>query len=468
MDRLTNYFGQVPLETDLLKTNQNAMVGLAKFSAGVLGATTIVNGFTCTPTTPASLNVLLTAGEVYQVENLEASTWSSLTTDTHSIVKQGLLLDPLTFGITPPGTVGFSQNFLVEVQYADLDTGSTILPYFNTTPPTVVGGIVIPPLPFSGPGNLGTAQNTVRKGIAAAQVKAGIAATTGTQTTPTQDAGWTGIFVVTVANGAATITSGNITQVPNAPFILCTLPNVPVTSQSGTWTYSADTGTAGNIIATLKPIPPAYVPGLRFIVAVAFDCPGATVCNVNSLGNKAVVDTNGMALLKGAYQAANELEMVYDGTSLRIIAGAASVPDTTTGFVVSNSATQTLTNAVTLVLTLGTQAGTIGSSSGTVFTCARAGMYSVAASYQTNITFTGAANASVNTSIYKNGSVLPGITNVLGIFSPTAGSGAYISGVNTVVSLKIGDTISVADMVQGSLMSSLAVVFVQLNVTPLS
>jgi len=49
------------------------MVAIAKLSAAVLGITTTVNGFACTPTTPATLSVVLTAGEVYQVENLEQS-----------------------------------------------------------------------------------------------------------------------------------------------------------------------------------------------------------------------------------------------------------------------------------------------------------------------------------------------------------------------------------------------------------
>jgi hypothetical protein len=94
------------------------MVALAKLASAVLGTTTIVNGFTCTPTTPASLNVLPTAGEVYQLENLEATAWSSLSANTaYSILKQGIQLSQQTFGITPPATVGYSQVFLLEVQY---------------------------------------------------------------------------------------------------------------------------------------------------------------------------------------------------------------------------------------------------------------------------------------------------------------------------------------------------------------
>ena len=168
MDRQTVYAGQLTQDTDVLLAQRNAMVGLAKLSAAVLGQTSIVNGFAVTPTTPASLNIVVGAGEIYQMENIEQSAWGSLPSDlAHSILKQGILLDPVTFGIAPPSTVGYSQNFLVEVQYADVDAGSTVLPYFNAFNTSV---------PFSGPGNAGTAQNTVRKGVAAIQIKAGTAA----------------------------------------------------------------------------------------------------------------------------------------------------------------------------------------------------------------------------------------------------------------------------------------------------
>lgn len=244
MDRQTIYYGQVPLETDLLNAEQMGMVALAKLSAGVLGTNTFVNGFTCTPTTPASLNVVLNAGEVYQLENLEATGWSSLPANTLStILKQGIQLQPVTFGITPPGTTGFSQVYLVEVQYQDLDSGLVTLPYFNSANPAS---------PFMGPGNSGQAQNTVRQGIVASQLKAGIAASTGTQVAPTPDAGWTGLFYVTIANGASTVTAGNITTLSNAPFLAPNgyLPQIPTGVQDSTWTYAVDTGGSGPPIAT--------------------------------------------------------------------------------------------------------------------------------------------------------------------------------------------------------------------------
>src|SRR5258708_40049182 len=106
------------------------MVALAKLAAGVLGQTTIVNAFTCAPTTPASLSVLLTPGEIAQLEHLEQTTSSSLPADlAHTILKQGIQLNTATFGIPPPATTVFSQVFVIEVQYQDLDSGLFTLAY---------------------------------------------------------------------------------------------------------------------------------------------------------------------------------------------------------------------------------------------------------------------------------------------------------------------------------------------------
>src|SRR5262249_11926083 len=148
-------------------------------------------------------------GQIFQVAPLESTTWSVLAADTSDqIVKQGINLAPTNFTITPPATGGFSQVFLIEAAYADLDTGSTVLPYFNSANPAA---------PFSGAGNNGTPQNAIRKGIVNLQIKAGTAATTGTQVAPSADAGFIGLWLITVANGQVTISGGNIVQVANAP-----------------------------------------------------------------------------------------------------------------------------------------------------------------------------------------------------------------------------------------------------------
>ncbi len=218
MDRQLIYPGQVPLEVDLLKTNQNTMVGLAKLSEALMGTSGIARGFATSQTVVPSLAVLVGPGEVYSQENLESTAFSSLPQDlTHSIVKQGLLLDAVTLAITPPGTAGFSINYLVQVDYQDTDSGSTVLAYYNATNPSVA---------YSGPANSGAAQPTLRKGQAIVSVKAGTAATTGTQTTPAPDAGKLGLYVVTVANGASTVVNANISLYTGYSATRKTYPNI--------------------------------------------------------------------------------------------------------------------------------------------------------------------------------------------------------------------------------------------------
>ena len=57
-DRVIVWAGQIPLETDVLRSNKFAMTGIAKLAAAVLGTSaTVVNGLACVPTSPAGLTV---------------------------------------------------------------------------------------------------------------------------------------------------------------------------------------------------------------------------------------------------------------------------------------------------------------------------------------------------------------------------------------------------------------------------
>jgi hypothetical protein len=388
MDRVSVYSGQVPRTLDMLMSQQNAMVGLAKLTEAVFGTATLADGFTCTPTTPASLNVLVTPGSLYQLENLEATTWSAVSSDTaHSIAKQGILLDAVTLGITPPGTTGFSQVYLIEVQYQDVDGGSTVLPYYNASNPAS---------PYSGPGNAGTAQNTTRKGAVAVQLKAGVAATTGTQVAPTADAGWIGLFTVTVANGASTVTSGNIATLSTAPFLTThgKLPQVPTAIQNSDWIYANDTGSANAMVVTLTPAPSAYTAGMLVSVKVANDVTGATTINVNGLGAKSVL-VAGAALPASILKVGDIAGLWYDGTQFQLVAGgrfsygtrrklnsaltiyvnASTGNDTTGDGLTTGTAFQTITKAYSYAqsLDINGQVVTISCAAGTYTPCTLAG-----------------------------------------------------------------------------------------------
>lgn len=214
MDREIVYAGSIPLDTDILTAQKFAMIGIAWAVQAALGTSTLVSGLGCVPTGPASLQVVVNPGVIYTQGNTDGSTFGGLAADSHQIMKQGILADAATLSCPAPGTAGQSINYLIEAQFQEVDGTPVVLPYYNASNPATA---------WSGPNNTGTAQNTVRKASCAVQVKAGAAATTGSQVTPAADAGWTGLWVVTVANGQSTITAGNIAALAGAPFISETL-----------------------------------------------------------------------------------------------------------------------------------------------------------------------------------------------------------------------------------------------------
>jgi hypothetical protein len=122
-----------------------------------------------------------------------------------------------SFTLAAPTISGQSVNYLIESAFSETDVTPVVLPYVNTANPSQ---------PYSGPNNSGTAQNTQRIQRVQLQLKAGAAATAGTQTTPPVDSGWVGLYVITVNYGQVAITAANITTLPGAPFINYKLPSL--------------------------------------------------------------------------------------------------------------------------------------------------------------------------------------------------------------------------------------------------
>ncbi|QMV32424.1 hypothetical protein 8G_00030 [Ralstonia phage Hyacinthe] len=302
-DRVTTWPGAIPQELDIMRNGKYAMMGIAKLAAAMLGTSTVVNGLTASPTSPAGLTINVGPGEIYSLVNVDATAQSSLAADTtHSIMKSGILMDAVNLSCPAPGTVGQSINYLIQATYQDQDTDLTALPYYNASNPTQA---------WSGPNNSGTAQATTRKGIVVLSAKAGVAATTGSQTTPAADSGYTGLWVVTVANGQTTITAPNIVQATNAPILPSDLLHA---IQASSLINGADTGAANACVVSYSPAIAALKDGMVLWFKAAAANTSATTLNVNGLGAYPIVGGSHSALQGGEIIANGKCQVVWNAT----------------------------------------------------------------------------------------------------------------------------------------------------------
>ncbi|MCA1179773.1 MULTISPECIES: hypothetical protein [unclassified Pantoea] len=252
MDRQIVYPGAIPLETDLLNTNKFAMIGLAKLASAVLGSDTCLAGLKCTPTLPASLNVVISAGEIYCLQHIDQTAYSTLTSDhSDTILKQGLTKD-LILELRAPAQAGMSISYLIQVGYEDVDVGDSVLPYYNAADPSMT---------FSGPANNGKAQPDVRAGKCVVSLKASSAASAGMQMTPLPDIGFVSAWVIDVSSDMKMIESCDIHVAPGAPFI----PSCGIYAaiQQAKPTFANDSGSANAYQAFYQPPLPPLVDGMR-------------------------------------------------------------------------------------------------------------------------------------------------------------------------------------------------------------
>ena len=222
MDRILVYPGAIPLDSDVLTAQRSAMIALGYLAQATLGTSTVADGLACTQQTVANMTVNIAPGSIIALTTVDGTAYGSLAADTTDpLVKMGInqsVVVSSSFGtITAPGTSGQSINYLIQAAFQESDANSVVLPYYNSSNPAV---------PYSGPSNSGTPQNTQRIQRVNLGLKAGSPATTGSQVTPTPDSGFVGLWVITVAYAQTSITSGNIAQYPGAPFIGIKLPQV--------------------------------------------------------------------------------------------------------------------------------------------------------------------------------------------------------------------------------------------------
>jgi hypothetical protein len=267
LDRVQVFAGQIPLETDLLNAQKNALFALGQFAQDVLGTSTVFSGLACVPNTPAAMNVIVQPGAVYSQAALDATAYSSLPADSFVTQKQGILKTAQTFATPAPVTSGQSIVYLISGAFLEADTNAVVLPYYNASNPAQA---------YSGPNNTGVSQNTTRQDTVQLTLTTGVPATTGSQLTPATPAGQIALYTITVAFGASTVVAGNIAKVAGAPFLTSSLLaqiQAPIpgrllrtlvyTNVSGTQNVSIDGGTPTTSGAS------TYVPSASMSFAIA-------------------------------------------------------------------------------------------------------------------------------------------------------------------------------------------------------
>jgi hypothetical protein len=231
MDRNFVYPGSIPLDTDLLSVNRNAMVAVGYLAQMILGSSTVVDGLVCVPTTPASLAVTVGPGSIAGMTVIDAISYGSLPADTVSpLVKIGINTASTSFTLACPTTSGQAINYLIQASFLESDVNPIVLPYYNAANPAQ---------PYSGPANSGVPQNTQRVQRVQLELKAGAPAIVGQQQTPPVDAGWVGLYVVAVSYGQSAITAADITPFPTAPFLGWKLPQLRPGFASGVESITA-------------------------------------------------------------------------------------------------------------------------------------------------------------------------------------------------------------------------------------
>ena len=233
MDRQIVYPGAVPLDTDLLSIQRNVLAAVGVLARCVLGTGVVAEGLGAVP--GGGLSVLIGPGSLTANAVVDEAAFGSLPVDTRPLVRSGINLDATALAVAAPSSG--VQVWLVQASLRQQDGGPLALPYYNAGNPAVA---------WSGPLNSGQAQNTRRAQVVSLTAKPGIAATDGSQTVPAPDAGWVGLYGVTVRAGAGAVSAGDIAALPGAPFLAYRLPQLTpgfsrqvVVAASGAWTVPA-------------------------------------------------------------------------------------------------------------------------------------------------------------------------------------------------------------------------------------
>lgn len=305
MDRTIVYPIQEPLETDMLNAYRDAMIAIGGVLQAAFGLGTSVFGLAASPVSPAGLGVTIGIGGIITESVVDSSAYSSLGVNNNALMKMGMNYAPVTLPLTAPATAGYSQIYLVQVEFVETDGSPEILPYLN--PDNIDQAL-------AGPGGDSDPQNTRRTQSAVLSLVAGTPAATGSQGAPATSPGNVPLYYVTVANGQTSIISSNIVQAPNSPFLPNDIPGLRIPVVGGTLNvYVSSTGNDANS-GTSASAPFLTINGALAAVEAQYDLSSVTL-QIN--------------LAAGSYG-----QFTVDGTNIKskvLIQGAGSTVTTITG-----------------------------------------------------------------------------------------------------------------------------------------
>jgi len=275
--RVTVYTNQTPFEADILRSNTYKMVDVSKLAQTVLGTginnTTLVSGLPCAPIAPPGLQVTVGPGSLYSYQFYEATPYGVLPADTdpnHQLYKQALNFNPVVLNTPAPVTIGNSIIYLVQAAFETVDTNVISRPYYNSADPT---------------SPIFNSLSDTRQDIILINAKVGIEAPS--PTPPTPDAGFVGLYYVTISFGQTSVVGGNITVANNAPFVTESLTQKisydSVIDQK--YTYFQDTGAVNALVVTPSTGYSSFPNGATISVRAANTVTGASNITIGSLGS---------------------------------------------------------------------------------------------------------------------------------------------------------------------------------------
>ena len=233
MDRQIVYAGSIPLDTDLLSVQRNVQVGIGALARAILGPGPVVDGLQCVPSAAAYVVTML-PGSLTELAQNDYSAFGALPADSANVVRTALQPAASSVQLSPPADVNHVVCWLIQVQATEFDGTPIALPYWNASNPSV---------PYSGPGNSGSAQPTQRFLRVAISAKANGPQPWPIGTPPDADPGWIGLYAVTTVFNKPGIEAADIVPYYAAPRLRYTLPAMPpgVTQQAvfttnNTWT----------------------------------------------------------------------------------------------------------------------------------------------------------------------------------------------------------------------------------------